>query len=78
MRRWLAAASLLLTPGTVVAQELADCNGLRLTDVAAEAGVRMMHESGQVDLYQVPQTIGPNGSYSCSFTTFVSGNAGDV
>jgi hypothetical protein len=26
----------------------------------------------------VPQVIGPSGSYSCSFTTFVAGNALDV
>ena len=26
----------------------------------------------------VPQTIAPNGSYACSFTVVVSGNAGDV
>jgi hypothetical protein len=49
----LAAAS-----GVAFGQEAPTCNGLTLTDVAAESGIRFAHERGETGLYQLPETIG--------------------
>jgi len=54
--RWFLIALLTLLPAGAEAEEL--CRGLRLTDVAEEAGLRMVHVAGGQGAMHLPETMG--------------------
>ncbi len=74
-----ATPSTVLEPGGPVTFDVVVTNESTLLDVTIDSLLDSVH--GDLDgegTCDVPQTIAPLGTYSCSFTATVSGDAGDV
>ncbi len=59
--RGLAAAAILLAAGTAAAQD--PCGGLRLRDVASEAGLAFVHDRGGRGERHLPETMGSGAAW---------------